>query len=302
MRNIPRYTIISGEYHIFYPDLPKSGPQPDGDTVTFKPDKPELVEGLKRFSGHGPDFNGRGMIALRFEGIDALETHFHEMRQNLKFANEARDELLAHLGFGQVTFWPDRPNNIETVQHNPVRGFVFANGIESHGRLLGLVYTDQPPGDDGTAFRVEPDQLRMSANFSQIEKGLAYAELYDSMPLTLQTSMRQGLEATRTARKGFWPHEDVSTTKSATIATLADLQKLVMWPKLFRRLASYFASGYAGLGEFDDWMRRDPINRDDALRLPDGEAGNIHDIYEIQGDQLRLQHDPWKLTIAPDPA
>jgi hypothetical protein len=302
MRGQPRYTIIRGEFHIFYPDLPRSGPQPDGDTVTFKPAQPSLVEHLQRFSDHGPDFNGRGMISLRFEGIDALETHYHEMRQKLKWANAAREKLLGRLGFGRVTFWPDLPNNVQAVQHNPVQGFVFANGIESHGRLLGLVYPGDPPAADGTRFRVEPEHLRRSANFGQVTDGLAFAELYDTMPLLLQNVLRQELETSRTAGNGFWPHEDVSTTKSATISTLAQLQELVMWPKLFRRLADYFAAGNVGLGAFDDWVRNDPVHRDDALRLPDGEAGNMHDTYDIQGNTLKLKFDPWKLMIAPDPA
>jgi len=300
MKNQPRYTIIRGEFHIFYPDLPRSGPQPDGDTVTFRPHKHSLVEGLKRFSGRAPKFNARGMIPVRFEGIDALETHFQEMRQNLKWAKAARDKLLSRLGFGAVTFWPDHSNNVQTVEHNPVEGFLFANGIESNGRLLGLVYPGQPPAADGKRFRVESEHLRKSANFGQVADGLAYAELYDTMPLALQNALRHGLDTARTAGHGFWPHESVSTTKSATIETLVQLEELVMWPKLFRRLAAYFAAGHAGLGAFDDWIRADKTDRDDSLRLPDGEAGNIHDIYDVQGDSLKLNYDSWKLTIAPD--
>jgi len=301
VKNQPRYTIIRGEFHIFYPDLPKSGPQPDGDTVTFRPLRPGLVEALPRFSGRAPKFNARGMIPVRFEGIDALETHFQEMRQNLKYAKAARDRLLSRLGFGDITYWPDHPNTVQTVQHNPIDGFLFANGIESNGRLLGLVCTGSPPATDGKRFHVQPEHLRESANFGQVADGLAYAELYDTMPLVLQNELRHGLETARTARHGFWPHENVSTTHGSRISNLADLEDLVMWPKLFRRLAAYFAAGHAGLGAFDDWIREDSTDRDDSLRLPTGEAGNMHDTYEIHGDVLKLREDPWKLTIAPDP-
>jgi hypothetical protein len=37
-----------------------------------------------------------------------------------------------------------------------------------------------------------------------------------------------------------------------------------MWPKLFRRLAEYFASGNVGLSGFDAWIREDIVTRDDA--------------------------------------
>jgi endonuclease YncB( thermonuclease family) len=302
MKSRPRYTVVTGEFHVFYPDLPRSGPQPDGDTVTFKPDDPIVVEGLKRFSRRAPKFNGRGTIPVRFEGIDALETHFQQMHQDMRWAKAARTHLLQQLGFGHVQFWDDLPHNVREVENNPTRGYLFANGIESNGRLLGLVCTGEAPAANGTPFRVNAEHLHTCVNLSQVHEGLAYAELYDTMPLALQRVFRREIEAAREACRGMWPSEDVGKDKSARIALLTGLQKLVMWPKLFRRLAAYFAAGYAGLDAFDDWVRDDRVDRDDAVRLPDGELGNIHDIYDIEGDRLSLRYDPWLLTIAPDPA
>jgi hypothetical protein len=77
--------------------------------------------------------------------------------------------------------------------------------------------------------------------------------------------------------------------------------ELVILPKLFRRLAAYFDEGHTGLGEFDAWMRQDRLRRDDALRLPDGELGHMHDTYLVEGDSLRLRFAPEDLLIAPDP-
>jgi len=302
MKSRPRYTVVTGEFHVFYPDLPRSGPQPDGDTVTFKPDDPKVVEGLKRFSGRAPKFNGRGTIPVRFEGIDALETHFQQMHQDVRWGKAARKNLLSELGFGHVKFWEDLPHNVQEVQHNPTRGYLFANGIESNGRLLGLVCTETPPAANGAPFRVNAEHLSACVNLAQVREGLAYAELYDTMPLALQKVFRSAIEEARDARRGMWPSEDVAKNKYARVALLEDLQKLVMWPKLFRRLGAYFAAGYAGLGAFDDWIREDSVDRDDSVRLPDGELGNMHDIYEIDGDRLALNYDPWKLIIAPDPA
>ena len=93
----------------------------------------------------------------------------------------------------------------------------------------------------------------------------------------------------------------MNTHKNAAIANLATLEDLVMWPKLFRRLFAYFAEGHAGLAEFDNWMRQDPVHRDDSLRLPDGEKGNMHDAYVVDGNSLMLQFNPEDLLIAPDP-
>src|SRR5690242_8480118 len=89
-----RYTVIKGQYWIQYPDQPRQGPQPDGDTVTFHADDVTLVRNLRRLSGRGPKINARGNTPVRYEGIDALETHFEGTSQNLEFANAARDENL----------------------------------------------------------------------------------------------------------------------------------------------------------------------------------------------------------------
>ena len=87
------YMVLRGEFVIRYPDLPRQGPEPDGDTVKFRPDSPALVEALPRPSGTPPDLSARG-ISVRLEAIDALETHFGETHQELAGANAARDELL----------------------------------------------------------------------------------------------------------------------------------------------------------------------------------------------------------------
>ena len=97
---------------IRYPDLPRQGPEPDGDTVKFRPDTPALVEALPRRSGRPPDINARG-ISVRLEAIDALETHFDETHQELAGANAARDELLRRLGFTNVEFFADLPNKVQ---------------------------------------------------------------------------------------------------------------------------------------------------------------------------------------------
>src|SRR5438874_11805543 len=89
-----RYTLIKGRYWIRYPDKPRQGHQPDGDTVTFHADDVALVRSLRWLSGRGPNVNTRGNIPVRYEGIDALETHFQGAHQQIHFANAARDENL----------------------------------------------------------------------------------------------------------------------------------------------------------------------------------------------------------------
>lgn len=187
------------------------------------------------------------------------------------------------------------------MKTNPLRGYVIANGIESNGRLLGLVYPGDPAEGDGTKLLLDEARLDKSVNVALVEAGLAYVEPYDSMPLSLGKHLRGTIKAARAAKAGMLPSEAVSPAKSATIANLNQAQALVMWPKLFRRLAAYYSQGANGLAGFDDWMRQDPVGRDDTLRLPDGEQGNMHDTYEVTNNDLKILFEPEDLLITPDP-
>lgn len=297
----PRYTLIKGQYWIHNPAHPRQGPQPDGDTITFAPEAIELVRRLPRLSGRGPDIRAGGRINVRYEGIDALETHFNGTHQDLTFAQQARDRNVALVGFTHVRFFADAPNVVQSVDQNPLPGYVIANGIEANGRLLGLVFGGTTPRVDGERVFVDEALLDHSVNAQLVAAGLTYVEPYDSMPMALVRHLRTIVHAARNAHKELWPHENVTTDSPALIRSLADAQALIMWPKLFRRLVAYFDEGHVGLGQFDTWIRDDPIHRDDTLRLPDGEKGNMHDTYLIDGDTVRLRFRPEDLLIAPDP-
>jgi endonuclease YncB( thermonuclease family) len=149
------YTLLRGEFVIRYPDLPRQGPEPDGDTLKFRPDTPALVETLPRRFGTPADLNVRG-ISVRLEAIDALETHFGETHQELAGANAARDELLRRLGFTNVRFFKDLPNKVASADQDALRGQVLSNGIDANGRLIAFVYPGDHPGPDGTAVFVDP--------------------------------------------------------------------------------------------------------------------------------------------------
>src|SRR3954453_23188686 len=138
----PRYTLVSGQFSIHNAQNPRRGPEPDGDTVRFFPNSIDVVRKLRRFSGRPPDVVA-GHINVRYEGIDALETHFQGRHQELVFAQAARDLNLELLDFTGVRFFPDLPNVVESVDADPVPGYVIANGIESNGRLLGLLNTGE---------------------------------------------------------------------------------------------------------------------------------------------------------------
>jgi endonuclease YncB( thermonuclease family) len=298
------YMLLSGQFVIRYPDLPRQGPEPDGDTVKFLPDSPAFVEGLPRRSGRPPDINGRG-ISVRLEAIDALETHFGETHQELAGANAARDELLRLLGFTNVRFFPDLPNKVQSADQDSVRGHVLSNGIDGNGRLIAFVYPSDHPGPDGSTVFVDDPLVDQSVNAALLAAGHAYPAFYATLPATLRTHLADVSRAARAAQDpaGLWPCSAADPNGAATVADLVDLQQLVTWPKLFRRIVPYLAAGHASFDGFDAWLRADPVNRDDALFLLDRlEPGNMHDVIHGYGHRIQLTIWPEDFIISPDPA
>ncbi|NUP04256.1 MAG: hypothetical protein HOW59_40645, partial [Nonomuraea sp.] len=264
------YTLLRGSFVIRYPDLPRQGPEPDGDTIKFRPDTPALVEGLARPSGRPPGLSARG-ISVRLEAVDALETHFQDTHQELTGANAARDELLRLLGFTGVRYFDDLPNKVQFADQDELRGHVLSNGIDANGRLIGFAFAGEHPGPDGLAVFLDEAQVDTSANAMLLAAGLTYPAFYATLPASLRTHLADVSRTARTkaAGTGIWPRSTADPDGPAQVASLADLTRLVLWPKLFRRVVPYLATGAASFDGFDAWLRADPVNRDDALFLLD---------------------------------
>ena len=296
------YTVLRGRFVIRYPDLPRQGPQPDGDTVKFLPDTPALVETLPRPSGRPPGLNSRG-ISVRLEAIDALETHFDDSHQELAGANAARDELLRRLGFTNVQFFADLPNVVQSADQDSLRGHVLSNGIDANGRMIGFVYPGEPPGPDGGTVFLDDPLVDRSINAALLAAGLVYPAFYATLPATLRTHLAGTSRAARAAGAGLWPRSAADPNGAATVLDLSGLEQLVCWPKLFRRMVPYLATGASTLDGLDAWLRADPVNRDDSLFLLDRlENGRMHDVIRAEGNYLQLTVWPEDFIIDPDPA
>ena len=296
------YMVLHGQFVIRYPDRPRQGPEPDGDTVKFRPDSPALIESLPRPSGTPPDLTARG-ISVRLEAVDALETHFSETHQELAGANAARDFLLARLGFTGVTFFTDLPNKVQSADQDEVRGHVLTNGVDANGRLIAFVHPGEHPAPDGTRVFVDEKLAAQSINGELLAAGHAYPAFYATLPADLR---RQFAETSRKAREngaGLWPRSTADPARAATVAGLAGLQELAIWPKLFRRIVPYLAAGFGDFDGFDTWLRADPVHRDDEIFLLQRlERGNLHDVIRAAGDRVQLTAWPEDFIIAPDPA
>ena len=297
------YTLIKGSFHIHYPENPLNGPEPDGDTIKFQAIDRDLIANLPR-PNQAARFTRSGMTSIRFEAIDALETHFdvegEEFHQKLDLAVAARDALLAEAGFGLIRFFAQRPFKVESVQNHPVRGYILSNGLDTYGRTIAFVFTGEHPAVDGSQIFVTTEMLEASLNVFMLRQGHAYAAFYLTLPVDLREYLRTIARNAREAGTGLWPQATATVELAAEIPGLAVLQQLVIWPKLFRRLAPYFTQGHADFAALDTWLRADPRNRDDRLLLPNLELGNMHDLIVEEGSRIRLAYAPEDVVIVPD--
>ncbi len=297
------YTLIKGNFIIFNADKPLQGPEPDGDTIKFQPADKHLVEMLPHTNSTAK-FNLAGITSIRFEGIDALETHFEVegdvFHQQYDLAVQARDTLLVKMGFGKIQYFADKPYKVQSVEHHPIPGYILSNGLDTYGRIIAFVFTGETDIVDGSSIFAIPELITKSLNAYMLSQGQAYGEFYITLPAELRNRLQEAVATARNEKAGVWSTDTASIDTSAHITGLDELQQLVMFPKLFRRLVSYFQAGYTGLSKFDEWLRFDPINRDDRLILPTLELGNMHDLIHIEGDNLKLNYLPESVVIVPD--
>jgi hypothetical protein len=298
------YTLLQGLFVIRYGDLPGRGPEPDGDTIKFLPDRPDLVKSLPLASGRPAKLNARG-VSVRLEAVDALETHFSGTHQELAGANAARDALLAGLGFTGVRFSRQKPNQVESADQDAIYGHVLSNGIDANGRMISFVYPGEPAAADGAEVFLDPTLAAQSSNARLLEAGLVYPAFYDTLPADLREHLATLSRAARSSQRpdGIWGRSTADPDGPAQVSGLAALQELVIWPKLFRRLVSYLADGHQNFDALDSWLREDPVLRDDALFLLEPQQrARLHDVVRAAGQSVQLTVWPDDLVIAPDPA
>jgi hypothetical protein len=120
------FRLIKGTFHV-------RNYSPDGDSIRFRPDNPDLVRTLN--GGDKVRFNARGHVQLRIEAIDALETHYNPqsgggtLHQPLGLANQALDHLLAFVGITDVE-WDSTHRTVLDARDN-VPGYILSRSWKS---------------------------------------------------------------------------------------------------------------------------------------------------------------------------
>jgi len=295
------YQLIKGAFCLYY-DTGKrrQGSQPDGDSVWFKPDSKASFAGLDPAPKYNQDGKG-DFTNLRFEAIDALETHFRFENQRIALGRAARDLMLKLAGFTGVSFGGKKELSVSAATPDCIKGYIMTRGIDRFGRPVSFVFTGSASEKDGAkGVWLDEARVQKSLNYQLAKEGQAYPAYYDTLPVSLRNVFTKAVQAARDVSKpkGLWGADQ--SAKGARADSIAALSDSVLWPKLYRRLIGYYKDTKGKLGGFDAWLRAKPGERDDELFLLDPEEkGNIHDIFKITGDRIRMVCKPERLVITP---
>ena len=289
-----------GNFWIHYPDHPRQGPEPDGDTVSFAADDLALVRSLHWHSGHGPNINARAASSpVRYEGIDALGDSFQGRTPADAICSRApATKTCASWDSRNVVFFPDLPNKVSSVDVNPLRGYVLANGIEANGRPRDLSMPVTPPMADGSQPFVDEAMLGQSVNAKLVAAGLAYVEPYDSMPIALVVRHLRTIIATaRQAQYGPPGHGERQQDPNRTGAGSRNAaDPWIMWLEAVpppHRLFCGSASMVSASLTTGCASTRSTETICCGFRM--AELGNMHDTYRVVGDTMTLAYNPEEL-------
>lgn len=222
------YILIKGIYHVV-------GHSPDGDSIKFKASNPAHWQLIN--SEFKPEFEqnfttNAGVIQLRLQGVDALETHyaapkptvpadlkgktsatlkeppFASLSQPSAMAKGAAEYFMKFLGITDVK-WRNSPRGsyisearmtvgtasavVKEQGKDGVPGFIVTGDIEKNGRPISWVFGGDTPIKDGSI--VNNDQLADIADKSANYELLRSGMIYPLYYMTLAGKLRRKLDA-----------------------------------------------------------------------------------------------------------
>jgi endonuclease YncB( thermonuclease family) len=276
------------------------GKEPDGDSVRFIADTPDLYRQLSRAYRIRP--SGDGSVQLRFEGVDAPELHYGADAQPL--GGTVRDRLLERIGFTDVLFADRPPTRVSGCTPSAgVRAAILSTMAEANGRPVCYVLAgpDEDLPADGAWTEVDPGLLERTLNAWLLQEGLAYYTVYTSTPASHREQLRALALTARDKPLEVWARD---TTREFTVDVQASIgpDGQLILPKLFRRCTDYLkAVGKGFVGNLTDWMVQVSAsgsrNENDLVVIGDSIEVHLADLLHQRNQRVALQTDLLDLTF-----
>jgi endonuclease YncB( thermonuclease family) len=243
--------VASPAFLAIHGDLVITGYEPDGDSMRFIADRPELFRHLQR--GYRIRRSPRdGSVQLRLESIDAPELHYGTAAQPL--GDSARDTLLDWAGFHDVEYVPGS-TQVKNASPASVPAVILTKASDPNGRPVSyLVLGDAEDLPDGKWVVVGAELLDRTLNTRALTEGMAYPTFYTSTPADHIVRLQEIALATRKAGLGVWAQDRTSAFQLTDQASIGPGGALLL-PKLFRRATDYMKDVAKGFqGNLGDWL------------------------------------------------
>lgn len=218
------YFLIKGYYHVV-------GHSPDGDSLKFEAENPKDWENLQSqfselFKEKLEEHNG--VVQLRLQGIDALETHYspthfpppaevrgkeyekaekpkaRKFRQPAEIGDLATKKLLSYLGVKSInwgnyfgnTYIKDitaiKDGSLQTISEkgqDRLKGYIIVNDYDRKGRPISWVFGGAIEMESGS--RISTSYLEASLKQSTNYRLVATGLVYPYFFMTLSAVLRQ---------------------------------------------------------------------------------------------------------------
>lgn len=274
------FILIKGAFQVV-------GKSPDGDTIGFLADK---KSDWRKLDGRYPDLNKNDHASIRFEGIDALETHYGGSHQPESLGNAATDSMLKAAGFSSVT-WGATHYRVTGASPLTVRGFILTRKTEGRGRPVSFVFAGGHPRPTGSEVFMDVKLMRKSLNYKLVRAGLAYPTYYTGLFPDLRNAITDAAIDAYNRDWGVWPYDWTNVGVPAKNQAALEDDYCIM-PKLFRRLTAYNKSGSALT--FKRWME----TKDDPVTvLSTGHFTNLDTLIIQNGNRVSLSVYPEDLVF-----
>jgi len=277
-------TLIQGYFDVIQAN-------PDGDSIRFYPNNPELWQKLPR----RVRINSSGGAQLRIDSIDSLEMHYSpqggrlsQQHQPLDLANAAAEELLKFLGFEKITRSLD--GVVIEAEPKKVPGFILTQSSDNYGRSIAFVFKGESDGVDGSDAFLNTTLIKQTANYHLLAQGLAYPTFYRKLFPSLRKELFAAVQEARFQNKGIWQLD--KTNEGFCLENLETLtHEAVILPKLFRRISNYISvnNGKVNLQGFIDFIK---FQNEKAIVLPENKVMALDTIIEVDGQNIKLTKAP----------
>jgi Staphylococcal nuclease homologue len=280
----PFYQVIHGQFVI-------QDKSPDGDSVRFVANDPELYQYLHRSERLNPSPVDNS-VQLRFQAIDAPEVHYGRDAQPL--GDESRDYLLKVLGFKKVQF---SGNKVTSAKPDSIGGAILSQAVERNGRPVAyaLLEKDLEAIDDGESINLTAELLRKTLNFKLLEQGFAYLNLYSSVPLVHRGVLQTVTRAARSEKLGVWAVDRTPNFTLDDITSITPPTGQLIYPKLFRRCVDYLKAVDKGFTDnLKEWLLDSETTsspQNDTVLLNGKTEVKLSDLILQQNNRIVFQAD-----------